>query len=116
MLDDVSISALHAAMRGLHERQRAITDDIANVNTPFFRARSVAFEGSLKQALARGDDPLSATTPTVHVSTAPGGLNGNNVDLAAESIASVDTELAYQLALRAAGDRFAIVRTAIKGA
>jgi flagellar basal-body rod protein FlgB len=116
MLESVAINALHAAMRGLHERQSAITDDIANVNTPFFRARSVQFEGSLKQALAGGDDPLAATTPTVQVSDAPAGLNGNNVDLAAETLASVDTELAYQLALRAAGDRFSILRTAIKGA
>ena len=115
MLESVAINALHAAMRGLHERQSAITDDIANVNTPFFRARSVQFEGSLKQALAAGDDPLTAT-PSVQVSNAPAGLNGNNVDLTAESVSSVDTQLAYQLALRAAGDRFTLVRTAIKGA
>jgi len=50
------------------------------------------------------------------VSNAPAGLNGNNVDLTAETTASVDTELAYQLALRAAGDRFTLYRTAIKGA
>jgi flagellar basal-body rod protein FlgB len=114
MLEDVSIHALQAAMRGLSERQRAISDDIANVNTPFFRARTVSFEGSLKRALAEGDDPRGVA-PAVSVSTAPGGLNGNNVDLAAESVASVNTELAYQLALRAAGDRFAIVRSAIRG-
>jgi flagellar basal-body rod protein FlgB len=115
MLDDVSIDALHAAMRGLAARQRAISDDIANVNTPFFRARSVAFEGDLRRALSEGEEPL-AVTPTTTFSTAAPGLNGNNVDLTAETVAGVDTELAYQLALRAAGDRFTLVRTAIKGA
>src|SRR3712207_761826 len=67
--EDVSISALHAAVRGLSQPQRAIPDDIANVNTPFFRGRSVAFEGDLKRALAGGDDPLGVT-PTVTASAA----------------------------------------------
>ncbi len=115
MLDDVSVAALQAAMRGLSARQRAISDDIANVDTPFHRARSVSFEADLRRAVESGKDPL-AVTPTTTVSSAPAGLNGNNVDLTAETLASVDTELAYQLALRAAGDRFSLYRTAIKGA
>ena len=115
MLDDVSVDALQAAMRGLSARQKAISDDIANVDTPFYRARSVSFESDLKHALDGGSDPL-AVSPTTSVSTAPAGLNGNNVDLTAETMASVNTELAYQLALRAAGDRFTLYRTAIKGA
>jgi flagellar basal-body rod protein FlgB len=114
MLEDVSIDALQAAMRGLSTRQRAISDDIANVDTPFYRAHSVAFEASLSRALDAGQDPLSVA-PTTTVSTAPAGLNGNNVDITAETTQSVDTELAFQLALRAAGDRFSLYRTAIAG-
>jgi flagellar basal-body rod protein FlgB len=115
MLDDVSIKALHSAMDGLQARSRAISDDIANVNTPYYRARTVAFEGDLKQALIFGDDPMTAQ-PRVEYSDAAGGLTGNNVDLDAETVASVKTQLSYELALRAAGDRFTILRTAIKGA
>lgn len=114
MLEDVSVGALHAALNGLAARQRAISDDIANANTPFFRARSVSFEGNLKRALEGGDDPLSAT-PTVKVSMEPVGLTYSNVDLAAETVSSVNTQLAYDLALRATGDRFSILRTAVKG-
>ena len=115
ILDNVSINALHAAMDGLQARQRAISDDIANVNTPYYRARSVAFEDNLKQALTFGDDPMSAQ-PSVVFSEAAGGLTGNNVDLEAETVLGAKTELSYELALRAAGDRFTLVRTAIKGA
>jgi flagellar basal-body rod protein FlgB len=115
MLDDVSIDALHSALTGLSARQRAISDDIANVNTPFFRARSVAFEADLKRALQNGDDPM-AVSPTVNFSNEPAGLTGNNVDLDAETTAGVDTQLRYELALRAVGDRFSLLRTAIKGA
>jgi len=115
MLEDVSVGALHAALNGLAARQRAISDDIANVNTPFFRARSVSFEGDLKRALEDGENPLEVT-PSVQVSTAPVGLTYSNVDLAAETVSSVNTQLAYDLALRATGDRFSILRTAVRGA
>lgn len=114
MFDDVSIEALHSAMDGLQARQRAVSDDIANVNTPYYRARSVAFEGDLKHALEFGDNPMEVE-PSVLYSNAAGGLTGNNVDLDAETVLGAKTELSYELALRAAGDRFSLVRTAIKG-
>ncbi|MGZ4611897.1 MAG: flagellar basal body rod protein FlgB [Kineosporiaceae bacterium] len=114
MLEDVSIDTLQAAMHGLSARQQAISDDIANVDTPFYRAHSVTFEASLKSALDAGQNPLTVQ-PTTTISTAPAGLNGNNVDITAETTQSVDTELAFQLALRAAGDRFGLYRTAIAG-
>ena len=114
LLDDVSIDALHSALDGLSQRQQAISDDIANVNTPYYRARSVSFEGQLKQALANGDDPMETVTPSVVYSGAAGDLTGNNVDLGEESVASVKTEMTYELALRAAGDRFSLLRAAIR--
>jgi flagellar basal-body rod protein FlgB len=116
MLDDVSVGALHAALNGLAARQRAISDDIANVNTPFYRAKSVTFEGDLRRAVDSGRDPVAEVTPRVSLSTAPVGLTYSNVDLAAETLLSANTQMAYELALRATGDRFSIVRTAIRGA
>jgi flagellar basal-body rod protein FlgB len=115
MLEDVSITALHAALNGLSVRQRAISDDIANVNTPFYRAKSVAFEGDLRRALADGEDPMEVAA-TVTRSTAPVGLTFSNVDLNEETMSSVNTQLAYDLAIRATGDRFSLLRTAAKGA
>jgi flagellar basal-body rod protein FlgB len=115
MLDDITITALQSAMHGLSARQAAISDDISNVNTPFYRARNVEFEGSLRSALQNGEDPL-AVAPTTVYSQVDGGLTGNNVDLDAETVASIQTELSFQLATRAAGDRFTLLRTAIKGA
>ena len=115
MLEDVSITALHAALDGLATRQRAISDDIANVNTPYYRAKSVALEGDLRQALDSGGDPMSVQ-PTTTVSSAPVGLTYSNVDINAETVSSVHTQLAYDLALRATGDRFTLLRTAVKGA
>lgn len=115
MLNDVSVSALHAALRGLSARERAVSDDIANVNTPFFTGRRVSFEGDLKRALESGDDPM-AVAPRISASTDPAALNGNNVDLDAETVLGVETQMRYELALRATGDRFSLLRTAVRGA
>ncbi|WP_088320068.1 flagellar basal body protein [Kineosporia sp. R_H_3] len=114
MLEDVSIDALQAALRGLSQRQQAVGDNIANVNTPYFQARRVEFEGSLKNALGDGANPLTSS-PTVVWTDDPSGLNENNVDVNAETLIGIKTQLAYELALRATGDRFTLVRTAVKG-
>jgi flagellar basal-body rod protein FlgB len=112
--NDLTVGTLHAALDGLSARQQAISSDIANVNTPYYRARSVDFESNLKRALGNGDDPMSVT-PTVEYSDAAGGLTGNNVDLNAETVASTKTEMSYELALRAVGDHFTLLNAAIKG-
>jgi flagellar basal-body rod protein FlgB len=115
LLNDISISALHSALTGLSARQRAVADDIANVNTPFFRARRVEFEGDLKRAVESGSNPVTSVSPQVTLTNDPFGLTGNNVDLEAETLLGVETQMRYELALRATGDRFSLIRSAIKG-
>lgn len=115
MLNDVSIDALRAALHGLSEREKAISNNIANVNTPYYTARRVEFEGQLRAALDRGADP-GGVSPSTAATTDPAGLNGNNVDLGAQTVLGVQTQLAYDLAVRATGDRFTLLRTAVRGA
>lgn len=115
MLDDVSIDALQSALRGLTARENAISNNIANVNTPYYTARRVEFEGQLQQALSEGANPLAAR-PSASFTSDAAGLNGNNVDLNAETVLGVQTQMAYDLAARAVGDRFTLLRTAIRGA
>jgi flagellar basal-body rod protein FlgB len=115
MLNDVSIDVLQSALRGLSAREQAISDNIANVNTPYFTARRVEFEGALRKAVTDGTDPLTAA-PNVFATSDPAGLNGNNVDLNAETMLAVRTQLQAELAMRAVGERFTLLRTAIRGA
>jgi flagellar basal-body rod protein FlgB len=114
-LQDVTISALHAALRGLSARQRAISDNIANLETPGFRAGRVDFESSLADALQSGGDPFSSVSPSITRSTDPTLPNGNNVNLDDETLSGIDTNMRYQLVTTAVSDKFRILRTAIKG-
>jgi flagellar basal-body rod protein FlgB len=112
--------ALHSALDGLSYRQRVTADNIANADTPGFIAKKVDFEDSLSSALAdgsfsRGSGP-STVTPTVSDSTAQVGANGNNVDLANETLTAMQATFSYQLLSRAVGDRYGLITTAIGGA
>lgn len=115
-MQDVTTTALHAALRGLSARQRVIADNVANLETPDFLAGRVDFESSLADAIASGSNPMRTAAPSIARSTDPVGANGNNVRLDDEILTSTDTNLRYQLVAEAVSNKFSLLRTAIKGA
>lgn len=111
MFDSVSISALSSALDGLAMRQRAIADNIANVNTPGYTAQRVAFEDALAASIAKRDGHAA---PSVSRSLEPTRLDGNNVNLDTETLSNIDTVLRYQFASRAVDGAFSSVRAAMR--
>ena len=111
-MPDAVTSVLASALDGLATRQTVIADNIANVDTPGFRATSVDFESSLAAALQRGEMSAAGVAPSERPSNAPVGLDGNNVDLRQESLSAVQTQFQYQMMTRAVSERFALVTTA----
>jgi len=72
MFNDITTTVLTAAMRGGAARQAAISQNIANADTPGYRRLSVSFEGALADALeddreamarARGSAPGAGGGP-----------------------------------------------------
>lgn len=111
MFDTVTTNALTSALDNLALRQRVTANNIANVETPNFRASYVSFENALQDNLdSGGDGDVSAT---VGESLEPTQQNGNNVNLDTETVSDVDTGLRYQLALRAMDAQFTNLHTAI---
>ena len=106
-------AVLNSALDGLSTRQQVIADNIANVDTPGYRATSVDFESALLAAIDGGDP--GAVTPVRTATDTPVGANGNNVDLRKETLAAVQTQFQYQILTRAAGDHLNLVRTAAAG-
>lgn len=114
MFDDAMSATMRVALDGLAARQRAIADNIANVDTPGYLARKVKFEAALAKAIAEGRSPFTVR-PTEARSLEPTRLNGNNVNLDQETLSNIDTGLRYQLALRALDGRYETLRTVIRG-
>lgn len=98
-------------MDGLALRQRAIANNIANVNTPGYTAKRVSFEDALAQSVRNGDGHVQATTGR---SLEPTRANGNNVNLDTETLSNIDTVLRYQFAARAVDGQFSSIRAALR--
>jgi flagellar basal-body rod protein FlgB len=114
VFDDVSSAALRVSVAGLSARQTAIADNIANIETPGYKARKVEFEDALSSAVRNGQSP-SSVTPSVQTSLEPTRLNGSNVNLDEETLSHIDTTMRYQLTLRALDSKYGMIRDAIKG-
>ncbi len=111
MLESVTSAALASAMDGLALRQRTIANNIANVNTPNYQAKRVAFEDALAASVRAGNGHAQATTAA---SLEPTQLNGNNVNLDTETLSNIDTVLRFQFASRAMGHEFTAIRAAMR--
>lgn len=111
MFDSVTLSALTSALDGLAARQRAIADNVANVNTPNYAAKRVAFEDALAKSVENGSGRVQSTLAT---SLEPTREDGNNVNLDTETLSNIDTVLRYQFASRAVEGTFSSVRSALR--
>lgn len=114
MFDDLTTTALQVAVRGLSARQRAIADNVANINTPDYLAKRVSFEQSLQSAIADGNPAAAAVT--TQTSLEPTQLNGNNVNLDEETVSITDTGLKYQTNVEALTAKYQLLKTAIGNA
>lgn len=111
VFDSVSSVALQSSLDGLALRQRAVADNIANVNTPNYTAKRVSFEAALAKSVAAGSGAVSATTQR---SLEPTQLNGNNVNLDTETLSNIDTVLRFQFASQAVGGEANAMRSVLR--
>jgi flagellar basal-body rod protein FlgB len=112
-ISDGTTRALHVAINGLDARQQSIASNMANVETPGYRARIVSFEDSLRAALD-GGDPGDATM-SVTESLAATRSNGNNVNIDFELLAEKENVLHQRLVVQALNAKYSLLRTAITG-
>ena len=114
---DIATSAIYQAMQGLWAEQQAAANNVANVNTPDFKAQDVSFESSLShlaaQAITAGDP--SQMQVTTAPSNAPADQTGNNVDLATEMVTSQKAGMQFQTMVDAMNAKFQLLSTAING-
>ena len=102
--------AIHAALHGLDARRTAHEANIANVETPGYRAQRVEFESALKRAMETGRPDA---TPTVTGTNDPARANGNNVNLGQEMVSLTETALTQELLIRALNDKYGLIRSAV---
>jgi len=129
--DTISV-LLQQALRGLSLRQQVISNNLANISTPGFKASEVIFESELRRALeAKQEDRVALrTTHPAHFSASPSSAlevrpiirersettlraDGNNVDLEREMTMLVETAIRYQASAQVLSRKLALLRTII---
>lgn len=105
------IGQLNQAMTIASLRHRVIANNLANVNTPNYKALEVSFEEELSQHVGNP----AAAKPTVVESDSPERADGNTVDLDRELGALNRNSLLYQAAAQIMATKFAALRSAISG-
>jgi flagellar basal-body rod protein FlgB len=116
-------SFLRAAMSGLAARQRTIANNVANVDTPGFKASEVRFEDVLNKAVSRGRPGVSPDQSSLDASARTTSLvdatasraDGNNVDIDREMEMLGEANLNYSALTQIMSTRIGILRNVING-
>ena len=111
-IHDQMMGAAQYALRGLAERADVRAHNVANVNTPGFRAERVDFESTLRGALAR-DDVAAAARPIRTVDPNLPGPNGNTVSLEGEMTGMLKDNLMRDALVNAYNWKAGLLRDAI---
>ena len=104
-------------------RQRTIANNIANVDTPNFKASEVRFEDALKTAISRGQAGAQTDQSLLNASVSRRSLldatamraDGNNVDIDREMEVLGETNLNYSALTQVMSTRIGILRNVITG-
>lgn len=119
-----SILLTEKSINYLWDKQEVAANNIANIETPGFKGSYLTFEdemrgriGKLKRKNTKNiRETIMDVQPKMRFTDNEAKrLDGNNVDIVAEHAEMAKSGIQYEYAIRAIGDDFTRLRTAIKG-
>ena len=120
------INVLDRAADAAWQRNEAISNNIANVDTPGYKRQDVAFESVLQQALGNNRyEAMDDKVANVNLSRLRGRayvdyanysyrLDGNNVDIENENVMLAENQLKYQGLISSINQEFTNLKTVMK--
>lgn len=119
-LDSISTELIGKDLDGLWARQQAISDNIANFETPGYKTKTVSFEDQLSAQIAAGGSKsevmrgIEDVQPAMAVSEDETlRADGNGVDVDQQNLELARTTLNYYYSLQEISDAFSRLKTAI---
>ena len=120
------INVLDRAADAAWQRNEAISNNIANVDTPGYKRQDVAFKSVLQQALGNNRyESMDDKVANVDLSRLRGRayldyanysyrLDGNNVDIENENVMLAENQLKYQGLISSINQEFTNLKTVMK--
>ena len=116
-LFDTTQIGLERALSGSALRQQAISQNIANANTPGYRRQDVDFASALHAAWNEGQPAVSAVNPTQQADmSSVMRADGSSVDIDQEAATQSENGLQYEAISSVMKTRIAILKSAIGAA
>lgn len=124
-IDNNNIALSQKSLDYLWERQRTIVENIANNDTPGYKAKILSFEEELEGNLDKFRNQARPKKSEIRQAIADSNmkvsvseeestrLDGNNVQLDVEQVEFLRTQLQYQYQIRQITDQFTRLRSAI---
>ena len=116
------LGELESFLRLTSVREKTISANMANVDTPGYRTRDIDFQAELGRAMRAGAGYEQNAAGGMHmepvVREVPGlaeRADGNNVDLDREALVLSEVQLQYQLGIQLIKDQFHQILSAING-
>lgn len=117
---------LEKSMNFQWTKQNVLLDNIANAETPNYKAKYVTFEDALRQSIQTASmekksvrsirSALASSTPTVRTDdTETARMDGNGVNVTEQTMEMVRNAYQMQYVLNAINSDFSNLRTAIRG-
>ncbi len=115
---NISLNIAEKGLNALWLRQRVISSNLANIDTPGYKARSVEFEDILKRAVNKkgevSEHKLNTLAPRIRENTSSAlREDGNNVDAGAENIELARLQIQYDFLSRAVSGELARMKYVI---
>ena len=130
MLDKLGegMSFSRQALSVFQERQQVLTSNIANADTPHYKARDIDFSSRLSAALGKGNELALSATSDGHIKDpssvteastkyripTQASLDGNTVDMDTERAQFADNSMRYQISLQLINGYFRGMKSAMQ--
>lgn len=113
---DETTAILGKLMDATALRQKVLSNNLANANTPGYIRKDVTFSSALAQVLGDGAGAVRKVRPEIFEDrNAPVDARGNSVSLQKELGAIAQNELLYDFAAEMTNQKFGRLRKAIAG-
>ncbi|MCR5481979.1 MAG: flagellar basal body rod protein FlgB [Clostridia bacterium] len=128
--DNLTSSIVTKALDGVWQRQKAVSANIANAETPYYKAEKVTFEEELARRVKKLGTGPDVTGKTIRegLGTIKDSeifnydddyitmrLDGNNVDIDQENVDMIKTQIQYMYLVRSMTNMYANLEYAVKG-
>lgn len=129
-IDDTTLKALAASIKFREMRQKLIASNVANAETPGYKAKRLDFEDALARAIDLDKTRSMNTADQKHYNVGGGSFSnlhptvetdangvvsedGNNVDVADEMARQVDNQILHDAAIRLLNKKLALMKYAV---